>query len=727
MDSPTDTLANFDAFPIEDGKYLNRDLSWLEFNQRVLALASDERTPLLERVNFLAIFASNLDEFFMKRVGLLRRRIAQGLTHSANRPGELPPTQTLAEIRSRVHALQQVQADAWSNSIQPALADAGIHILDYDQLDEHQQRAVNTWYHAEVFPILTPLAVDPGHRFPFISNLSVNLGVRLEHPEHPDPKPLFARVKIPSVLPQLVRVDALRFPDREPDDHAAVFIPLTEVIRHNLDELFPGLDILEVLPFRITRNAALEIDDEETEDLLEQVELELRMRRFADALRIQVNPRPAESILDLVCEELVLNPVDVYERPGPLAFTDLFRVYSLDRPDLKEKPWNPAVPKRLADPETDIFAVIRDRDVLVHHPYETFRYSVERFIAQAARDPQVLAIKQTLYRTSRDSPFIDSLIHAAEEGKQVACMVEVRARFDEEKNVQYARQLEAAGVHVSYGVVGLKTHCKCSLIVRRETVDGVTALQTYCHLGTGNYHPKTAQLYTDIGLLTADPEITQDVAKLFNALTGHTALNEYRQLLIAPATMRLALNELIDNEIDNARHGRPARIVAKMNAFEDRQLTDKLYEASNAGVKIDLVVRGFSCLRPGVPGMSENIRVVSIVGRFLEHSRLFVFADGHDNPGDGKVFIGSADWMNRSLNSRVEAVTPIRDPDARARIWNALTIMLRDHRDAWRLEPSGAYTRLVTPADADPASPEVRGTFRVLMDDATANAGPITP
>jgi len=705
-------------FPIEDDQYLNRDLSWLEFNRRVLAQATDDRTPLLERVNFLAIFASNLDEFFMKRVGLLRRRIAQGQTHSASRPGEIPPTTALAHIRDFVYEMQLTQAHAWTDQIQPALAEQGIRVVSYPELDEHEQAAVDRWHRDEVFPILTPLAVDPGHRFPFISNLSVSLGVRLSPEQEPDDKTRFARVKVPTVLPQLVRVDTLAHPDRHPDDHDCCFVTLASVIRHNLDALFPGMTIRDVLPFRITRNAALEIDDEETDDLLEQVELELRLRRFADALRIQVNPEPSQEILDLVSDELDLTPADTYERPGPLAFTDLFELGGLNRPDLKERPWTPVVPPRLRDPESDLFSVIRERDLLLHHPYESFHHSVERFVAQAARDPKVLAIKQTLYRTSRDSPFIDSLIHAAEEGKQVACMVEVRARFDEEKNVQFARQLEAAGVHVSYGLVGLKTHCKCSLVVRRETIDGQSALRTYCHVGTGNYHPKTAQLYTDLGLLTADPSVTQDVALLFNALTGHASGADYQRLLVAPSSMRTAFNELIDDEIDHARNGRPARIVAKMNSLEDRQLTRKLYEASQAGVSIDLIVRGFCCLRPGVPGLSENIRVHSIIGRFLEHSRIFAFGAGNEDFARGRMYIGSADWMYRNLNNRVEAIVPIDDPEARRYLVGMLEVMLRDHRDAWSLRADGVYDQRFPPPDADPDSPEVLGTFGSLMRQA---------
>ncbi|MEZ6317351.1 MAG: polyphosphate kinase 1 [Phycisphaerales bacterium] len=718
---------------VEADRYLNRDLSWLEFNRRVLAQALDTTSPLLERVKFLAIFASNLDEFFMKRVGLLKRRRAAGGFGSQARPGELAPDRTLAEIRRIVLEMQDLQERCFAEDVRPALARAGIHILDYTDLSEHERHTVDAWFNANVFPVLTPLAVDPGHRFPFISNLSENLGVLLEPADpsatrhgSPNPHHLFARVKIPTMLPQFVRLDTLdTAPGAEPappdaSARSVRLVPLDEIVRHNLDELFPGLRIIDVLPFRITRSAAIEVDDEEVEDLLEQVETEIRARRFASALRIQVGPNPNREILGFVMDELDLRDDDVYERVGPLAYADLFEIASLDRPDLKDKPWKPVVPRALPADETSIFDRIAERDILVHHPYESFEDSVERFIAEAARDPDVLAIKQTLYRTSRDSPFVDSLIEAATEGKQVACLVELRARFDEETNVNFARQLEAAGVHVAYGVVGFKTHCKCSLVVRREREGARATIRTYCHIGTGNYHPGTAQLYTDLGLFTRDPAITSDVVRLFNALTGHTANTEYQRLLVAPDTLRPGFNDLIDAEIANARAGKPARIVAKMNSLEDRKITDRLYDASQAGVQVHLYVRGFCCLRPGVPGVSDNIAVTSVIGRFLEHSRIFHFADGHDDPLDGRFLIGSSDWMYRNLNNRVEACAPVDDRDARARLWNILEILRRDRRSAWRLTPAGVYDKLAPPEGADPASPEALGTFAALMADARA-------
>ena len=701
-------------------RYFNRDISWLEFNRRVLAQAEDRSVPLLERVKFLAIVASNLDEFFMKRIGLLKRR-ASGSLGPGPYASELPATQVLAACRRMVLEMQAVQASVWNDDVRPQLAAHGIQILDYAQLDAGDRDSIDRWYRASVFPILTPLAVDPGHRFPFISNLSENLGVLLDAP--PDAsgrrERLFARVKIPAVLPQFVRLDTLdalsgaTLDGDEADDIRLV--PLDDIILHNLDELFPGIAIADVMPFRITRSAAVEVDDEETEDLLEQVEAELRMRRFASALRIQVNPDPSPEILRFVLDELELTDQDVYTRPGPLAYADLFEISELPRPDLRLPRWRPVVPSALADEDLDIFAKIRQSDILLHHPYESFTDSVEKFVDQAAADPDVLAIKQTLYRTSRDSPFVESLVEAAEDGKQVACLVELRARFDEDRNVQFARQLEKAGVHVAYGVVGLKTHCKCSLVVRRERIDGHLGIRTYAHLGTGNYHPGTAQLYTDLGLLTCDPALTADVVKIFNALTGHAAQHDYASLLVAPATMRDRFNELIDSEIKHAKKGKRARIVAKMNSLEDRQITDRLYEASEAGVQIDLIVRGFCSLRPGVRGLSENITVRSIVGRFLEHSRIFYFSGGKSDPVKGLFFFGSADWMYRNLNARVEAVCPVRDPVARSRLWSMIDVFLRDRRKAWTLNPDGSYTRLKPPSNGQADSPEVLGTFEALM------------
>lgn len=705
--------ANIEAPP---DRAVNRDLSWLEFNRRVLHLALDPARPLLDRVRFLAIFSSNLDEFFMKRVGLLKGRMAAGL-ESFQADGQSHKS-VLAGIRRLVIELQDLQARCWQEDIAPALRIAGIHLLTYADLSREERKSIDAWFNANVFPILTPLAVDPGHRFPFISNLSENLGILLSQPG--DGERHFARVKIPDVLPRFIPVtDGPIDPVQPPREDSSLtrLIPLEEVIKNNLDDLFCGMTIHDILPFRLTRNAAVEQDDD-PEDLLKSVESELRMRRFAGPVRIEVGPQPSAVILDFIVQALGLTHDDVYKRGGPLEYGDLFQIAELPRADLKEPPWRPVVPARLADEDADIFAIIRERDVLLHHPYESFNASVERFIAQAARDPEVLAIKQTLYRTSPDSPFIASLIRAAEAGKQVACLVEVRARFDENRNVRFARLLEKNGVHVAYGVVGLKTHCKCSLVVRRES-DG---LRCYAHLGTGNYNPRTAQLYTDIGILTCDPGLCDDVVSVFNFLTGRSQKRDYKELIIAPHAMRDRFVEMIDHEIAIARSGGQGRLIAKMNSFEDPTMMQKLYEASQAGVRITLIVRGFCCLRPGVPGLSDNIEVISIVGRFLEHSRVFFFGCGAADPLDGAWLIGSADWMYRNLSNRVEIVTPVKDRQARARIARVIEIILQDRACAWRMNPDGSYIKLTPAPEADPESPEVLGTFRTLMRETLSGA-----
>jgi len=719
--APLVAAADATARPIDpDQRFLNRDLSWLEFNRRVLAQATDPRRPLLTRVRFLGIFASNLDEFFMKRVGFIKRQIDTNIASAT--PDGLTPRPLLFAIRSVVTDLITEQARCYEQDLVPALAEAGVHVLRYAELAPDERTAINHWYMANVFPILTPLAVDPGHRFPFISNLSENIGVMVSQPGEVERH--FARVKIPDVLPRLIPIASAHGeyganrPAPPSPSAPARFITLDEVIRNNLDDLFPGMLIHDVLSFRVTRNAAIEIDDDDHEDLLKSVEHELKLRRFARAVRLECGPNPSRPILEFVVEALRLAMEDVYERGGPLEYNDLGPIAELDLPELKDRHWSGVTPARLVTEGTqtdgDIFAAIRERDVFLHHPYESFHASVERFIAVAARDPDVLAIKQTIYRTSPDSPFIASLVRAAEEGKQVAVLVELRARFDESKNVRFARMLEKAGVHVAYGVVGLKTHCKISLVVRREQ----GALRSYAHVGTGNYNPSTAQLYTDLGLLTCDPGITDDVVGLFNYLTGRSMKREYGQLIVAPFAMRETFMNLIDREIQNAAAGRPARIIAKMNAMEDLKITSKLYEASQAGVKITLIVRGFCCLRPGIPGLSENISVISVVGRFLEHSRLFHFAAGKADPVKGEWYISSADWMYRNLSARVEAAAPVKDPHARARLKRIIDIMLEDHRCAWDLRPDGSYSRRVPREDADPDSPHTIGTFRTLMQEA---------
>ncbi len=683
----------------------NRDLSWLEFNRRVLMQAADERVPLLERVRFVAIFANNLDEFVMKRIGLLRQLVRsgrQGRSHDG-----MSPAEQLSAVRTLVNELLDEQARIWLEVLAPALAQEGIRVVAYSELDAAALARLDAWYRANVFPVLTPLSVDPGQRFPFISNLSTSLGIMLSAPGETERH--FARVKAPGVLPQLVAVEDPHEPSR-----GRTFITLQEIIANNLDDLFPGMEIHSVMPFRVTRSAAIESEDEEIDDLLEHVEEELRMRRFADVVRLEVPDGAGGPILDLIKEELEVTDTDIYGQTGPLDYTDLFALTSIDRPDLKDKPWTPVVPPVLGDPEDNIFKVIRERDILVHHPYESFGQSVERFVDAASRDPDVLAMKLTIYRTSPDSPFVASLIRAAESGKSVACLVELRARFDEQRNVRFARLLENAGVHVAYGVVGLKTHCKTLLVVRKEP-DG---LRCYAHLGTGNYHPHTAQLYTDLGLFTADPEITADVVALFNALTGRAQLQDYKRLVVAPYRMRPRTMELIDREIENTRLGRPARIIAKMNAMEDPQITQKLYEASRAGVQITLFVRGFCCLRPGVEGLSENIEVRSIVGRFLEHSRIFHFANAQEDPVDGDWYIGSADWMYRNLSNRVEAMTPVLDKNARQRLARIIEVHQQDRCNAWRILPDGRSERIEPESETEPGTPAHDGTFATLMAEA---------
>lgn len=688
-------------------EYFNRDTSWLEFNARVLAQAADTSHSLLERVRFLAIFASNLDEFFMKRVGLLIQLDAARVEKHGldNRR----PDQVLREIRRMVEQMHRELAACWKHDLLPALHAHGITIEKYGHLTKNEKQRLDSWFNSEVFPILTPLAVDPGHRFPFISNMSESLGVLLHAPGSVEMQ--FARLKVPDMLPRLVRID---------DEHSHRggretfrFVMIEQIIQNNLDDVFPGMTISEVMPFRVTRNAAVELE-EEGDDIIESVENELNLRRFAQVVRLETPASASGQMVELLQDELGLQDRDVYSRPGPLVYSDLFQIADLPLPDLKFEPYRAVVPKRIADEDGDVFAAIRKGNILVHHPYESFSASAERMVTQAARDPDVLAIKQTLYRTSPDSPFVQALIRAAEQGKQVACLVEVRARFDESRNVRFARQLEKHGVHVAYGVVGLKTHCKCTMIVRREGGQ----LRTYAHIGTGNYNSRTSAIYTDLGLLTCDPEITQDVSHLFNLLTGRSMKREYARLLVAPYAMRDRFLSLIDDEIVHASAGKPARIVAKMNALEDSLIMDRLYKASNAGVRIDLFVRGFCCLRPGVKGLSENIRVRSIVGRYLEHSRIYHFGAGQTDPAMGVWYISSADWMYRNLSNRVEAAVRIKSERLCARMNRIVDVLDRDRANAWELMPDGGYKRLTPDPGAGEGDTARLGTFNALMADA---------
>ncbi len=654
--------------------YLNRELSWLDFNARVLHEAADERNPLLERAKFLAIFAGNLDEFFQVRIAGLRQQVAAGGVKRS--PDGRTPVEQLTAARSRIVELVS-EHSAIFLGLRRMLAEAEVEILDYAAIPEHHD-ALRQRFREEIFPVLTPLAVDPGHPFPYISTLSLSIAVGLLDPTTAER--VFARVKVPQILPRLLEVEPFRF------------ITIDQVIEANLADLFTGMEVVEHHLFRVTRNADFDIEEDEADDLLLAIEEELRRRRFGEAVRLEVERSMPDATRTLLMRGLGLEPDDVYELAGMLDLTALWGIAEMDRPDLKAAPWTPITPPRLIPPDedepADVFAAVRAGDILVHHPYESFTASVERFIQQAADDPDVLTIKQTLYRTSGDSPIVQSLIRAAERGKQVVVLVEIKARFDEEANIIWARKLERAGAHVVYGLVGLKTHSKTALVVRREG----SGLRRYVHIGTGNYNAKTARLYVDLGLLTVRPEIGADVTDLFNVLTGLSRQRTFRRLLVAPHSMRSSFLGLVDREVAHAAAGRPARIVVKSNAVVDKPVIEALYRASMAGVDIDLIIRGACSLQPGLPGISERIRVRSIVGEFLEHSRIWGFANG----GDGEWYIGSADLMDRNLDRRVEAVVPVEDPEARARIEEIVAVMLRDDRRSWQLQSDATWVRTET-------------------------------
>ncbi|MHC4909255.1 MAG: polyphosphate kinase 1 [Planctomycetota bacterium] len=680
-------------------RFLNRDLEWLAFNERVLHQATDPAVPLLERVRFLSIFSSNLDEFFMKRVGGLRRQVVAGIQTVSGE--DVGPGHVLAAIRERVEPLTEQKAWCYRKQIKPALREQGIDLIRYRKLDEGQRQEADDWYRRSVFPILTPLAIDHQHRFPFISNLSVSLGVMLRRPG--DTQHLFARVKVPEVVEQWYRIRG-----------TSMFVSLEEIIEHNLEDLFPGMEIVNVLPFRVTRNADIDDDDSDAEDLLAQMQAQLRERRFAPVVRLQIGRRSPRELLEFLCEELEVKPEDIYETKGLINYRTLDQIANLEMSHLRYKSWSPITPSRL-DVGQDLFAAIRERDVFVHHPYDSFDDSVGRFFDAAIVDPNVLCIKQVLYRTSGDSPFVHGLIRAAESGKQIAVLIEVRARFDEGRNIEWARKLEEAGVHVAYGVVGLKTHAKIMLVIRRE----MDNIRCYCHIGTGNYHSGTARLYDDCGLLTCDPKIGDDVVNLFNHVTGRSRQHEYKRLLVAPHDMKRHFIACIEREAALVQESGSGRIIAKMNQLQDREVIEALYAASKAGVSIDLVVRGFCTLRAGVPGLSENIRVMSIIGRFLEHSRIFWFSRGAADPIDGDFYIGSGDWMYRNLNARVEAACPVRDRIARERLWEILQTCLADHRSCWDARPEGGYVLRSTDGLADDDAGAI-GTHRRLMELAQA-------
>lgn len=702
----TDTLTS-KAVAEDPHEFLNRELTWLTFNQRVLYEAMDERTPLLERVFFLGIFTSNLDEFFMKRVGGLRRQVLAKVV-SLSVDG-LTPQQQLTAIRASVEPMLAEQARSFKQEIKPALAEHGVHLLSWKHLTDAERDFANRHFRENVFPVLTPMAVDPGHPFPFLSNLSLSLGVKLSYPGSDEL--VFARVKVPEMFDRWVRLESGN--DDELSSGTFRFVSLVDVITQNMDVLFPGMEVHSVTPFRVTRNADVERDEEDAEDLLELIEQELRERRFARIVRLEHHADADQWTLDFVMRELELSESDVYQMPGLLDYTDLKPITKLELPQLKYKPWTPITPPRLVDKEIDIFNVISSKDLLVHHPYENFSESVERLINRAAADRNVLAIKLTLYRIGESRSLMNSLTRAAEAGKQVVCLVELKARFDEQRNIYWAQELERAGVHVFYGLVGLKTHTKLAMVVRQEA----GGLKTYVHVGTGNYNVTTARLYTDLGLLTCKPHITGEVVELFHYLTGRSLKGNYEHLLVAPVNMRQRFMELIEREVAHHQAGRPAGIVAKMNSLEDRKIIRALYAASQAGIPIKLIVRGFCCLRPGVAGLSDNIQVISIIGRFLEHSRIYHFRDGQDDPVDGKFYIGSADWMYRNLAHRVELVAPIEDRTGRQKLHEVLRVCLDDHRQAWDMHHDGTYTQR-QPADAE----QELGTHQTLMNQALAAA-----
>jgi polyphosphate kinase len=683
----------------EPSLFLNRELSWLEFNGRVLNEAIDERNPLLERLKFLAIFNTNLDEFYMVRVAGLRRQVAASVHHLP--PDGMSPSDQLTAIAARVNDLMHSQRTLLYETLLPELAKHGVSLVSIDDLTAIEWQTVDEFFESQVFPVLTPLAVDPGHPFPYISNLSLSLAVEIHDPVTKAVR--FARVKVPKSLPRWV-----------PFGRGNTFIPLEQVIGANLGSLFPGMDIQGFNTFRVTRYSDLELTHSEDDDnLLSLIEEQVFQRRFAEVVRIEVASGMPDSLRQLLMEELREDqPAEMRGSADPemvetgplLELGDLMTLAALEIPELRDPPFVPVTPSELRDPARNIFDVLKERDVMVHHPFDSYNASVEQFLIAAATDENVLAIKMTLYRTTGDTGVVRALTEAAERGKQVAVLIELQARFDEANNITRARTLEDFGVHVAYGLPGLKTHAKTTLVVRREA-DGI---KRYAHIGSGNYNSKTARVYTDIGLFTSSPSIGADLTDLFNALTGFSRQRLYRKLLIAPPNMRFRFLEMIEREAANAREGKPGRIIAKMNALVDAETIEALYAASQAGVEIDLIIRGICCLRPGVPGVSERIRVVSIVGRFLEHSRLFYFA----NAGDEQFYFGSADWMPRNFDRRVEAVAPVDDPALHPRLHALLATCLSDNRQAWDLAADGTYQQRI------PNGQPVRATHELLLTDS---------
>jgi polyphosphate kinase len=697
--------------------YLSRELTWLEFNSRVLHEAMDERTPLLERLKFMGIFSSNLDEFFMVRMAAIAQQIEAKVSQLT--PDGRTPTEQLAVASARVQQLVTRQHQHFETVLRPAMIQQGIYLLDYFDLNQEQCSYLQSYFEEQIFPVLTPLAVDPGHPFPYISNLSLNLAVAIKHPDTGEE--LFARVKVPKVLPRFISLPTeLQVIDRTHPlqanrDRAQIWtgIPLEQLIAHNLESLFPGMNIQDCFTFRVTRNADISVAEDEADDLLQAIEHGLRKRRKGGStVRIEIDSVMPTQIRRMLQEELEVTEQDIYEVNGMLGLGDLMSFLSLPIPELKDPPWSAIVPAalrrmKMTDDSGQFFNLIAQKDLLFHHPYQSFPDTVERFITCAANDPKVLAIKMTLYRTTGDSHILKSLIKAAENGKQVSVLIELKARFDEQNNINLARKLEQAGVHVVYGLVGLKTHTKVVLVVRRED----EKIRRYVHIGTGNYNAKTSKLYTDVGLFSCRPELGADLTDLFNYLTGYSQQKSYRKLLVSPVNTRESFARLIDREIEHVQAGKTGRIVVKMNALVDPKTIEHLYRASQAGVSIDLIVRGMCCLRPGVTNVSENIRVISIIGRFLEHSRIYYF----QNNGDAKVFIGSADWMTRNLDRRVEVITPIEDPEISNDLQEILGIMLSDNRQAWDMHSDGSYRQR-----RPQLGTEEQSTQQILMDMAVS-------
>lgn len=682
-DDDFDELFEVDAPDLPEHRYFDRELSWLAFNQRVLELAEDPNVPLLERTNFLAIFASNLDEFFMVRVAGLKRRIMTGLAVPSN--VGTPPQKVLEAISEKAHELQERHARVWHEQLRHELAAEKIQFVEWAELDEAERESLYTYFQEHVFPVLMPLAVDPAHPFPYISGLSLNLAVRIRHPRNDREE--FARLKVPAMLPRAIRV-----PSADSDSDAVRLIALESLIAEHLDELFPGMEIIQHHAFRLTRNEDMVIEEDETENLIQALEEELLRRRFGPPIRLEITQDMDDVTLDLLLSELGISEQEVYRLPAPLDLRALFELGRVDRPELR---YNKHVPVTAVDfqpvdsdskhPKADIFGAIRQGDVLVHHPYESFATSVQAFLEQAARDPQVLAIKQTLYRTSGDSPIVKALIDAAENGKQVLALVEVKARFDEANNIEWARVLEKAGVHVVYGIVGLKTHCKIVSVLREENGQ----LRHYTHVGTGNYNPKTSRIYEDFGLFTCDPVVGQDVTRLFNELSGYALEKKFKRLLTAPRHLRKGLLKLIERERQNALAGRPAHVRIKVNSMVDEEIIDALYRASQAGVPVDVWVRGICSLRVDLPGVSDNIRVRSVLGRYLEHSRIFSFG----NAGKTEMYIGSADMMHRNLDRRVEALVQITRPSHITELTRFFDLAMDEKSATWHLGANGQWER----------------------------------